>query len=190
MFLLTVRPSHEKLIWLRSTHCTLYCPQPGQASDWSPRVSTGRSLVNFGVDHKLECECILFSPSFSLMRRSNGMSTSTSMVKCVQSLDLNEKRNTFGFMLNCLLEKVSQWQTTRLTDMRGEIYFTMMRSRKILSLKNLKTIQMTLSSKNGVNLPASILRLYYFCTHEQFLLFCILCLLCLILIPKVHLRML
>ena len=30
---------------------------------------------------------------------------------------------------------------------------------------------MTLSSKNGVNLPASILRLYYFCTHEQFLLF-------------------
>ena len=55
--------------------------------------------------------------------------------------------------------------------MRGEIYFTMMRSRKILSLKNLKTIQMILSSKNGVNLPASILRLYYFCTHEQFLLF-------------------
>ena len=57
--------------------------------------------------------------------------------------------------------------------MRGEIYFTMMRSRKVLSLKNLKTIQfqMTLSSKNGVNLPASILRLYYFCTHEQFLLF-------------------
>ena len=56
--------------------------------------------------------------------------------------------------------------------MRGEIYFTMMRSRKVLSLKNLKTIQfqMTLSSKNGVNLPASILRLYYFCTHEQFLL--------------------
>ena len=56
--------------------------------------------------------------------------------------------------------------------MRGEIYFTMMRSRKVLSLKNLKTIQfqMTLSSKNGVNLPASILRLYYFCTHEQFFL--------------------
>ena len=85
LFLLTVRPSHEELIWLRSTHCTLYCPQPGQASDWSPRVSTGRSLVNFGADHKLECECILFSPSFSLMRRSNGMSTS--MVQCVQSLD-------------------------------------------------------------------------------------------------------
>ena len=51
---------------------------------------------------------------------------------------------------------------------------------KNIVTKNLETAQMILSSEIGVNLLASILRLYYFCTHEQLLPFCILCLLRLI----------